>query len=183
MAHLAMIDPVDLPRIKELGVISNFTPWWFGVSPNDVVEELLGQERYSNMYPAKTVFDSGARVTFSSDEWWGGDMLATYISPYLGMQVGHTRQYPKDWWETEDDGVRSPINERLSLEQLLEGYTQNGAYQLRLEEQLGSIEKGKLADFVILNKNLFNVDTYEISKLKPLAVVMEGKVIQGSFPE
>jgi len=183
MAHLVLIDPVDLPRIKKLGVIANFTPWWFGVSPNDVVEALLGEERYSKMYPVKTVFDSGARVTFSSDEWWGGDMLATYISPYLGMQVGHTRQSPRDWWETEDDGIRSPINERLSLEQLLEGYTQNGAYQLRLEDKLGSIEKGKLADFVILNKNLFEVDPYEISKLKPSTVVMEGKVIQGSFPE
>lgn len=183
MAHLVLIDPADLPRIKELGVISNFTPWWFGVNPDDVVEELLGEERYSKMYPARSVFDSGARVTFSSDEWWGGDMLATYISPYLGMQVGHTRQYPKDWWETEDDGIKSPINERLSLEQLLEGYTQNGAYQLRVEDKLGSIEKGKLADFVILNKNLFEVDPYEISTLKPSAVVMEGKVIQGSFPE
>jgi hypothetical protein len=183
IAHLALIDPVDLSRIGQLGVIANFTPWWFGVDLDDVVEELLGDERYSKMYPAKTVVDSGARVTFSSDEWWGGDMLATYLSPYLGMQVGHTRQYPKDWWETEDDGVRSPINERLSLEQLLEGYTQNGAYQLRLEDELGSIETGKLADFVILNKNLFEVDPYEISELKPSAVVMEGKVIQGSFPE
>jgi predicted amidohydrolase YtcJ len=183
MAHLALIDPADLSRIEQLGVIANFTPWWFGVDLDDVVEELLGDERYSKMYPAKTVFDSGARVTFSSDEWWGGDMLATYLSPYLGMQVGHTRQYPKDWREIEDDKVRSPINERLSLEQLLEGYTQNGAYQLRLEDKLGSIETGKLADFVILNKNLFEADPYEISELKPSAVVMEGKVIQGSFPE
>ena len=47
------------------------------------------------MYPARTVFDSGAKVTFSSDEWWGGEMLATYINSYLGMQVGHTRQYQK----------------------------------------------------------------------------------------
>ena len=183
MAHLVEINPVDMARFQELGVITNFTPWWFGVSPNDVVEDLLGEERYAKMYPAKSVFDSGARVSFSSDEWWGGDMLATYISPYLGMQVGHTRQYPKDWWETENDGIKSPVDERLSLKRLLEGYTQNGAYQLRLEGKLGSIEKGKLADFVILNKNLFDVDPYEISKLKPSAVVMEGKVIQGSFPE
>jgi predicted amidohydrolase YtcJ len=183
MAHLVEINPVDMARFQKLGVITNFTPWWFGVSPNDVVEDLLGEERYAKMYPVKSVFDSGARVSFSSDEWWGGDMLATYISPYLGMQVGHTRQYPKDWWETEDDGIKSPADERLSLERLLEGYTQNGAYQLRLESKLGSIEKGKLADFVILNKNLFDVDPYEISKLKPSAVVMEGKVIQGSFPE
>jgi len=183
MAHLALIDPADLPRIKELGVICNFTPWWLGVDPNDVVEDLLGEERYSKMYPAKTVFDSGATVTFSSDEWWGGDMLATYISPYLGMQGGHTRQYPKDWWETEDDGIREPTNERLSLEQLITGYTKNGAYQLRLEDELGSIDEGKLADFVVLDKNIFEVDPYELSTLKPSAVVMEGKLIQGSFPE
>ncbi|MCP4995844.1 MAG: amidohydrolase family protein, partial [Gammaproteobacteria bacterium] len=123
VAHLVLIDPVDLPRIKELGIISNFTPWWMGVENNDVVREFLGEERYSSMYQARSVFDSGAVVTFSSDEWWGGDMLPTYISPYLGMQVGHTRQYPKEWWETEAEGVRLPRDERLSLEQLIEGYT------------------------------------------------------------
>ena len=183
MAHLVEINDADMARFEKLGVITNFTPWWFGVAVNDVVEDLLGEERYAQMYPAKSVFDSGARVTFSSDEWWGGDMLATYISPYLGMQVGHTRQYPKDWWETEDDGIKAPVDERLSLEQLLTGYTKNGAYQLRQEDRLGSIEAGKLADFVILDENLFEVGPYEISKIKPSAVVMEGKVIQGAFPE
>lgn len=183
MAHLVLIDPIDLPRIKELGVISNFTPWWMGVEPNDVVKEFLGDERYSKMYQPRTVIDSGAVVSFSSDEWWGGEMLPTYISPYLGMQVGHTRQYPKEWWETEDDGVRSPSNERLDLEQLVEGYTRNGAYQLRLENELGSIEVGKLADLVVLDNNLFEVDRHEIWKVKPAAVMMEGQVIQGSLPD
>ena len=183
LSHLVEIAPFDLPRIQELGVIANFTPWWFGVETNDVVRDLLGDERYSKMYPARSVFDSGARVSFSSDEWWGGEMLATYISPYVGMQVGHTRQYPVDWWETEDDGGRAPIEERLDLEQLLEGYTQNGAYQLRLEDKLGSIETGKLADFVVLNEDLFEIDPYEISKLKPDVVVMDGEVVQGAFAE
>ena len=138
-----MIDPRDIPRFNKLGVVANFSPWWFGVSNNDIVEVFLGEERFAKMYPARTVFNSGAKVTFSSDEWWGGEMLATYISPYLGMQVGHTRQYPIDWWETDDDGIRSPAYERLDLEQLLEGYTQNGAFQLRLENKIGSIEAGK----------------------------------------
>lgn len=183
MAHLVLIDPIDLPRIKELGVICNFTPWWMGVEHDDVVRDFLGEERYSTMYQPRSVFDSGAVVSFSSDEWWGGDMLATYISPYLGMQVGHTRQYPKEWWETKDDGIRSPSNERLSLEQLVEGYTRNGAYQLRRENELGSIEVGKLADLVVLDNNLFEVDRHEIWKVKPSAVMMEGEVIQGSLPD
>ena len=97
------------------------------------------------------------------------------------MQVGHTRQYPKDWWETEDDGIRPPIDERLSLEQLLEGYTINGAYQMRLENKVGTIEVGKIADFVVLNKNIFEIDPYKISELEPSTVVMQGKLIQGSF--
>jgi hypothetical protein len=154
-----------------------------GVEHDDVVRVFLGEERYSTMYQTRSVFDSGAVVSFSSDEWWGGDMLATYISPYLGMQVGHTRQYPKEWWETKDDGIRSPSNERLSLEQLVEGYTRNGAYQLRRENELGSIEVGKLADLVVLDSNLFEVDRHEIWKVKPSAVMMEGEVIQVSLPD
>ena len=183
ISHLELIDPGDLPRIKELGVICNFTPWWLGVDHNDVVEVSLGKERYANMYKIKSLFDIGATVTFSSDEWWGGDLLSTYINPYFGMQVGHTRQYPKEWWKTQDDGIRSPSNERLSLEQLIEGYTRNGAYQLRMENEIGSIEAGKLADLVVLEKNLFELDRYEIWKVKPSTVVLEGKVIQGSLPK
>lgn len=183
MAHLELIDLADLPRIKELGVICNFTPWWLGVNKHDVVEVSLGEERYMNMYKAKSLFDLGVTVTFSSDEWWGGEMLKTYINPYLGMQGGHTRQYPKDWWETEDDGIRAPSDERLTIEQMISGYTLNGAYQLRMENKLGSIETGKLADFSVLNKNLFEVDRYEIMNVKPSVVIMEGKVVQGKLPE
>ena len=183
IAHLELIDPGDLPRIKELGVICNFTPWWLGVNHNDVAEASLGEERYANMYKTKSLFDIDAIVTFSSDEWWGDDLLSTYLNPYFGMQIGHTRQFPKEWWETDDDGIRAPVNEQLSLEQLIEGYTQNGAYQVRMENDIGSIEAGKLADFVVLDKNLFDIDRYEIWKTKPLAVIMEGEVIQGSLPE
>ena len=109
--------------------------------------------------------------------------MSKLVAGYSESGCGNTRQYPKDWWETEDDGIKAPVDERLSLEQLLTGYTKNGAYQLRQEDRLGSIEAGKLADFVILDENLFEVDPYEISKIQPSAVVMEGKVIQGAFPE
>ena len=183
VAHLALVDPVDIPRISALGVVANFSPWWFGVESSLVVSDLLGKERYGAMYPARSVFESGATVTFSSDEWWGGDMLPTYLSPYLGMQTGHTRQYPKEWWQTEDDGIRLPASERLTLEQLVTGYTRHGAYQLRLEDQLGSIEVGKTADFIVLDQDLFTMKPDEIWRLQPSLVVMEGKVMQGAYPE
>ena len=183
VAHLALIDPSDADRIKTLDVIANFSPWWFGVEDSPVVRNLLGPERYDVMYPARTVFDTGARVTFSSDEWWGGDMLPTYVSPYLGIQTGHTRQYPKEWWQSENDGIRAPAAERLELEQLLAGYTRNGAYQLRLEDTLGAIEVGKDADFVVLDEDLFQIDPHTIWTLQPSLVVMQGQIMHGALPE
>jgi predicted amidohydrolase YtcJ len=183
VAHLALIDPADFNRIETLGVVANFSPWWFGVESSPVVRDLLGPERYDAMYPARTVFETGARVTFSSDEWWGGDMLPTYVSPYLGIQTGHTRQYPKEWWQSANDGVRAPVSERLELEQLLAGYTRNGAYQLRLENTLGTIAVGKDADFVVLEEDLFEIDPHRIWALQPSLVVMQGKVMQGALPD
>ena len=154
-----------------------------GVENSNVARNLLGEERYEMTYQSRSVFDSGAVVSFSSDEWWGGEMLAPYISPWLGMQVGHTRQYPREWWESEDDGVRGPLDERLDLEQLVEGYTNNGAYQLRREFDLGSIEVGKLADLVVLDNNFFAGDPYEIWQTKPSAVMMEGELVQGALSQ
>jgi predicted amidohydrolase YtcJ len=101
----------------------------------------------------------------------------------LGIQTGHTRQYPKEWWQSKNDGVRAPVSERLELEQLLAGYTQNGAYQLRLEDTLGSIAVGKDADFVVLEENLFEIDPQKIWALEPSLVVMQGKVMQGALPD
>jgi predicted amidohydrolase YtcJ len=182
IAHLGLIDSADVPRIKELGVIANYTPWWFTADKDDPLKTWLGDERYENMYSPKALFDLGIDVTFSSDEWWGGDRLPTYLNPYFGMQVGHTRQAPKEWREEDDNAVRAPADAALSIEQLIAGYTRNGAYQLRMEDQIGSIETGKLADLIILNDNLFDMDSNEIWKVKPAAVLMEGEVIQGSLP-
>lgn len=182
IAHLGLIDSADLPRIKELGVIANYTPWWFTADQNDPLKAWLGDDRYGKMYSPKSLFDLGIDVTFSSDEWWGGELLPTYLNPWFGMQVGHTRQAPKEWREEGDEEIRSPGNEQLSIEQLIAGYTRNGAYQLRMENQIGSIEAGKLADLVILNDNLFDMGRDEIWKVKPAAVLMEGEVIQGTLP-
>jgi len=62
------------------------------------------------------------------------------------MQVAHNRQYPKEWWPEGEERIRSNESERLDLEMLIRGYTFNGAYQLRIESEVGSIEKGKDAD-------------------------------------
>ena len=183
ISHLELISPEDVSRIKDLDIIANFTPWWFGVNNDDVIKVSLGTDRYANLYQPRSLFDIGVIVTFSSDEWWGGDMLNTSLSPYFGMQVGHNRQYPKELWEEGQDKIRMPAAERLDLEMMIQGYTTNGAYQLRMEDEIGSIETGKLADLLVLDENLFDLDRYKIWKIKPSIVMIEGELLHGSLPQ
>lgn len=182
ISHLGLIDQADMPRIAELGVIANYTPWWFTTEENDPERESLGDTRFGRMFNPKPLFDLGVNVTLSSDEWWGGELLPTYLNPYFGMQIGHTRKLPREWREMEEQ-TRPPVDGQLSIEQIIMGYTLNGARQVRMESEIGSIEKGKLADLIVLNDNLFEMDSDEIWKTRPAVVFMEGEVIHGALPD
>lgn len=180
LAHMILIDPEDFSRIKELGVIANFTPWWRGAETNPPRLQALGEERFARIETAKPLFDLDAFVTFSSDEW-----ILDVLSPFLGMQVAHNRQSPNEWSSEElleQGAIELPESERLDLESMVRGYTINGAYQLRMEDQIGSIQAGKLADLVVLDETLFEMDRYEIYKIKPSVVIMEGELIHGTLP-
>jgi predicted amidohydrolase YtcJ len=181
IAHLQIADPLDWPRFAELGITANFTPWWHGVSARDPSLFALGDERSSRTYIAKPLFDSGANVTFGSDDW-----TPDVLSPFLGMQVGHNRQFPAEWLESRGSNAeeyRPPESEQLDLELMIRGYTINGAYPLRMEDEIGSIETGKRADLVVLGENPFTTDRWEIHKIKPEAVIMEGELIHGALSE
>lgn len=182
LSHLGLIDPNDLPRFKELGVIANYTPWWFTTEEDDSVRQSMGDIRFERMFDPKSLLDLGVDVTLSSDEWWGGDALPTYLNPYFGMQIAHTRKYPREWREIEEV-VKPPLDGQLSIDQIIKGYTQSAAYQLRMQSQIGSIETGKFADLVVLDNDLFEMDSDSIWQARPIAVLMEGKVISGSLPE
>ena len=101
-----------------------------------------------------------------------------YDEENFGIQTAHNRQRPE---HGPDAPIRMPLTERLRLEDLIEGYTLNGAIQLRMDADIGSIEAGKLADFVVLDQNLFEIDRYRIQDVEPDAVVMEGRLIHGEL--
>lgn len=178
VGHLQNVDPGDWPRFAELDVSANFTTWWMGPDQPDPVAAGLGPEKANDTYRARAIFDAGGNVTFSSDDW-----TLRVLSPFLGMQVGHTRQYPGEWLDDDDDpdAIRLPVSEKLPLDLLIKGYTINGAYQLRMESDIGSIETGKAADFAVLNEDLFSIDPHTLHTVKPAAVVFEGDIIQGSL--
>lgn len=180
LAHLETQCDEDIPRFNELGIIGNFTPHWHGGNDYGTPAEnihLLGKERANKLFRAKSMINSGAVVTFSSDEVTL--QLLNRWNPFLGIEIGHTRQEVTKGGK--DAPVFPPADECLSLEELIQGYTINGAYQLHMDDQIGSIEEGKKADLMILNKDIFSIDPYEIHTVYPEVVMVEGNVVRGQL--
>jgi predicted amidohydrolase YtcJ len=175
LCHLELLSAADIPRFKGLGVVANTTPHWNG-GYFQGADRWLGLERYNRMYRVQPLLDAGATVTFSSDITDHIEWETDRANPFLGMEIGHTRQ------EGPNGPVRPPEAERLKLEDLVRGYTLNGAFQLRKDGELGSIEVGKSADLVVLNKNLFEVGPYDIHTVAPVAVLIEGQLAFGKLP-
>ena len=184
LAHDELIDPSDMPRVGELGVILNWSPHWSGGMFGVAAAEHLGWDRFNRMYQFNPVISSGGTVTY------GSDVVTQYeakrADPFFGIQVGHTRvdpQYPMQPGPGTVEGtqIREPMSARLSLEDLLHGYTLNGAVQLRLADQIGSIEVGKSANLVVLDVDLFEVSADEIQNVEPVAVLFEGRLVHGTL--
>jgi predicted amidohydrolase YtcJ len=178
LSHLEVLDTADVSRFAALGVVANFTPHWCAGYFHGA-DRWLGRERYERMYGINTLLRAGARVAYSSDitdhlEWKSGR-----ANPFLGMQIGHTR---RDVGAGADAAVRPPAHERLPLEELVRGYTLGAAFQLRLDDDLGSLEVGKSADLVVLDGDLFGIDPGRIHTVAPIAVLIEGSLAHGALP-
>jgi len=177
LCHLELIADDDFRRFRELDIFANFSPHWHG-GWIDGAQHTLGQKRFDLMYRAQPLLDNGATVTFSSDIVSTFEWDTDRGNPYLGMQIGHTRIEP----EFEDpDRVRPPFSDRLSRQDLLLGYTINGARQLNLDADTGSIQVGKLADLVVLSADLFEVESSKIRDVKPTAVLLAGELVHGQL--
>ena len=179
-AHLWSQDDADLDRFAKLGVTANFTPWWhsgnIGGNPIELYTALLGEKRAHSMYRCKTLWDTGANVTWSSDEVFYGDFKNW--SPYLAMEVGMTRWINEHTRFDEVGRTIAPYpsdSERMNIEEMLIGYTINGAKQLGIEARKGSIEVGKDADFLVFDSDLRASAPAGISFTQPDEVYFGGK--------
>lgn len=178
-AHLGIVRDEDIMRLAPLGVIANYTPSWHGGSsiPGGVraAVELLGEKRGRNLNKSGMMWRNGTLVTFSSDNIAFGDFGAW--SPFLGMEIGILRKdvslspIPGDYSAAE---FYPPASECMTIEQMLLGYTINGAKQLHLEKTKGSIEVGKDADYLVLNENLLEIPAEGMKKIVPEEVYFKG---------
>jgi predicted amidohydrolase YtcJ len=155
-----------------MGVIANCTPIWgtdYDGQQYDVYEARLGPQRMEErLYPYGDLVRSGAVVTYGAD--LPGSQVHE-IAPLMQIEAAVTRKRPG--FPDDRPLVR---RQRIGLHDALRGYTINGAYQLRLEENVGSLEVGKLADLTVLAANLFDVDEDEIHAVPILLTMMDGRV-------
>ena len=174
MSHLFSVAKRDIERFRKLDVHANFTPHWFGGTVYGKAREInLGPERAARSQVVGRFFERGANVTLSSDVVYN----PLRVSPFIGIEMSMTRRALGN----ADAAVLPPADAGIALEQALAGYTVNAAAQLGLEEEIGAIKTGFLADFIVLAQNPFEIDVHSIHRISPVATVVAGELQSGSL--
>ncbi len=178
LAHCELVHPDDMVRPAKLGIIINWSTHWAGGYFGEAAIEYLGKERWNTMYDMTKFIETGAVVTYSSDVI--GMNEEHRGNPYFGMEISATRVDLEDPLDPEQypGSVRQPESAKLSVEEMIRGYTRYGAIPLRLEDKLGTIEKGKMANLVVLDKDILTIPKTDIHTIKPEAVMFDGKFIR-----
>lgn len=164
-AHTQITAAEDIPLFAKYNVLANTSSIWFYDAPE--VEESIGARRYRHQFELQSILKQGARMTLGSD--YPFDEMGQ--EPLKGIQMGVTRQL----FLEKDPPVLQPAGERLSVQQCLEGYTINAAYCMHLEDKTGSLEVGKYADLVVLERDLNEIDPHEIMNVPVLLTMLNGR--------
>lgn len=184
ITHLQVVDATDYVRFGKLGIIAAIQLFWHYKEPGwfeNIDVAMLGKERAENEYPAKSLVENGAVLTDSGDY-----PVSPSNNPFHGIQAGVTRTIYDEESLVGDIyiGDRRRLlgeNERLTLKQMIEAYTINGAYQLFRENEIGSLKKGKSADMIIIDKDIFSIDYMDIHNISVKATILDGRIVYGNI--
>jgi predicted amidohydrolase YtcJ len=170
IAHDEIVDPADYTRFAEVNALPVLSFQW--ERPSIDIEQskpALGPVRSALMEPAGLLEIYGARIVYGSD--WPVDAL----DEWLALQIAVTRK------AIGEDAVTYPyrlgIDPGLTVAQAVRAITLNAAYSLRQDKETGSLETGKFADIIVLDRNLFQVRPEEIGGTKVLLTMVGGKVV------
>jgi predicted amidohydrolase YtcJ len=175
ITHLSWVAPSDMPRFKQLGVLANIQEGWlaprvFGGPPGynylQAAVPQIGKAIAERMYPFRDLRDAGAHIAGSSD-WFFTDE-----NPWHNIESGATS---KDPGEASEEPMLP--NQTLPVGFLLQARTINAAYQLRIEHERGSIEVGKKADFIVVDRNILTEPVDRIHDTKVLMTFFEGREV------
>ena len=166
--HIETVTTADIPRFGKLGVIASMQPLhsYPDADTLDVWARNAGRDRASRAWAWKSISDAGGRLAF------GSDWPVVTLNPWEGVQTAVTRQ-------TSDGTPEAGFvpEQRLTVAQVIEGYTLGAAFAGRREKSEGSIEVGKLADLIILSQNIFDLDPHKIGVTKVVTTIVGGRLV------
>jgi predicted amidohydrolase YtcJ len=172
VCHNTWVHPDDLHRFVDLGIVANVTPMWgtdFDGGTMDAYTARMGEHRVrTRSMPYGDLVRSGAVVTYGAD---CPGVRIEEIPPLTQIEAAVTRRRPGH----PEDRAYLP-DQRVSVHDAVRAYTANGAYQLHLEDEIGTIEVGKRADLVALGADLFAVPDHEIHQVPVLQTLFGGRV-------
>ena len=166
VAHGTFISPDDISRYSQIGVVFEASPaLWF---PNDgeaIIRADIG-DRTDHLWPIKELVRTGALVSYGSD--W---TVSLTPNPWIGMETMVTREKPGGSKETLD------AKHGIEMATTIQIFTLNGAKAIGLGAKTGSIEEGKYADMIVLDRNLFTGDIYKVHKTNVQKTIFHGKEV------
>jgi predicted amidohydrolase YtcJ len=168
IAHIQNIHPDDVPRFASLGVVANGQPYWACLDDyqRDLTIPFLGHDRAGRQYPFASLLRAGATLAFGSD--WN----VSTPNPLLELEVAVTRVAP-------DDRDAEPFlpHERLDLATAVRAFTMGSAFVNHMDDVTGSIEPGKLADLVVLDRDIFGPDPGPIGDARVVLTLVDGQPV------
>jgi len=164
--HVQLVRPADIPAFKELGIIASMQPTHC-TSDMRWAEARAGKERCKGAYAWRSFLNAGVSLAF------GTDWVVEPLNPMGGLYAAVTRQ---DLETGQPEGGWFP-EQRLTMEEAVRAYTLGSAYADFREKELGSITVGKLADLVVLDKDIFSIPPREVLTTSVVMTVMDGKVV------
>ena len=175
LQHYINVTPEDQERAVKLGIGINATPLWATNWGNNMKQarSKLGNKRIETMYqPIGYAFDAGARVSISPD------VPSTTSEDSAALIQLESAVALVDPTNPDDEPVLDS-SKAITIEQGIKGLTIHPAWQARMEDKIGTLEVGKYADLVILEKNLFDVVATDIADVKVVATMMDGRFTYG----
>jgi predicted amidohydrolase YtcJ len=169
--HAQVLSPEDIPRFAKLGIVPSMQPV-HATSDMGWAEQRLGPQRIKGAYAWRTLLNTGVPLPLSSD--FPGETL----NPFYGIYAAITRQDPQG----NPAGGWFP-EQRLTLEEALRGYTVDAAYAEFEEQAKGSVEPGKLADFIVISQDITKLPTQEILNIRVLKTFVGGKLVYDADPD
>lgn len=177
ISHLQLVHPDDIKRFAELDAVANFQALW--AYPDEYITELnlpvVGQERVNRMYPIKSILDTGAVVVGGSD--WN----VSSMNPLEAIETAILRSDAiNNGSNASNDPKHSAVlneAERVDLRTMVRAYTSAAAWSMHQEDLTGTIEVGKRADLIVLDKNIFDLDTALISEAKVMMTLVDGETV------